>query len=155
MLNLSHWQQTLIKLLQTFWKNWNISSHFFILILKIHLSINRCYLPHTNQEGFLPQEKHKFHNLSDINVTNLKLQPIVDRTGICNQKTGKLTSKDLKPLTKNEFVTNNMQDFPALLNNVPILQMKMLVMKLSRCLQISLSKTQQILFVRKYMCTRN
>ena len=68
----------------------------------------------------MPQEKHKFHNLSDINVTNLKLQPIVDRTGICNQKTGKLTSKDLKPLTKNEFVTNNMQDFPALLNNVPI-----------------------------------
>ena len=23
-------------------------------------------------------------------------------------------------MTKNEFVTNNMQDFPALLNNVPI-----------------------------------
>ena len=40
--------------------------------------------------------------------------------GTCYCKTGKVISKYLKPLTKNEFVINNTQDFPAILNNVPI-----------------------------------
>ena len=46
-------------------------------------------------------------------------------------------------LTKSEYVINNTQDFPAMLNIVPISEdMKMLVMTLSRYLQISLSKKQ-------------
>ena len=53
-------------------------------------------------------------------MTNLKLRPIIDQTGTCYYKTGKVISKYLKPLTKNEFVINNTQDFPAMLNNVPI-----------------------------------
>ena len=53
-------------------------------------------------------------------MTNLKLRPIIDQTGTCYYKTGKVISKYLKPLTKNEFIINNTQDFPAMLNNVPI-----------------------------------
>ena len=53
-------------------------------------------------------------------MTNLKLRPIIDQTGTCYYKTGKVISKYLKPLTKNEFVISNTQDFPAMLNNVPI-----------------------------------
>ena len=53
-------------------------------------------------------------------MTNLKLRPIIDQTGSCYYKTGKVISKYLKLLTKNEFTINNTQDFPAMLNNVPI-----------------------------------
>ena len=53
-------------------------------------------------------------------MNNLKLRPIIDQTGTRYYKTGKVISKYLKPLTKNEFVLNNTQDFPSVLNNVPI-----------------------------------
>ena len=53
-------------------------------------------------------------------MTNLKLQPIIDQTETCYYKTGKVISKYLKPLKKNEFVIKNTQDFLAMLNNVPI-----------------------------------
>ena len=73
----------------------------------------------------------------------LKLWPINDQTGTCHYKTGKVLSKYLKMLTKSEYVINNTQDFPAMLNIVPISEdMKILVMTLSRYLQISLSKKQ-------------
>ena len=56
-------------------------------------------------------------------MTNLKLRPIIDQTGTCYYKTGKVISKYLKPLTKNEFVIKNTQkDFPAMLNNIPLSQ---------------------------------
>ena len=79
-------------------------------------------LPSSHQAArfFASAKTHQFDNLSDINVTNLKLPPIIDQTGTCNYKTGKVISKYLKPLTKNEFIINNMQDFPAMLNNVPM-----------------------------------
>ena len=80
-------------------------------------------LPFSHQPAkfFASAKTHtKFDNLSDINVTNLKLRPIIDQTGTCCYKTGKVISKYLKPLTKNEFIINNTQDFPAMLNNVPI-----------------------------------
>ena len=66
------------------------------------------------------QQKHKFDNLSDISATNLKLRPIIDLTGTCYYKTGKVISKYLKLLTKNGFIINNAQDFLGMLNNVPI-----------------------------------
>ena len=62
----------------------------------------------------------KFDSLNNINVVNLKLQPIIDYTGTCYYKTRKFISKYLKPLTNNEFIINNTQNFPAMLNNVPI-----------------------------------
>ena len=79
-------------------------------------------LPSSHQpaRSFASAKTHKFDNLSDINVTSLKLRPIIDQTGTCYYKTGKVISKYLKPLTKNEFVINNTQDFSTMLNNVPI-----------------------------------
>ena len=53
-------------------------------------------------------------------MTNLKLRPIIDQTGTCYYKTGKVISKYLKPLTKNEFVINNTQDFPTMLSNMSL-----------------------------------
>ena len=53
-------------------------------------------------------------------MSNLKLPSIIDQTGTCYYKTGKGISKYLKTLTKNEFIIKNTQDFPAVLNNVPI-----------------------------------
>ena len=84
----------------------------------MHLTINRCYLPHITSKVFCFSKS--FNNLSDINVANLKLRPITDHTGTYYYKTGKVISKYLKTLTKNEFIINNTQDFPAMLNNVPI-----------------------------------
>ena len=79
-------------------------------------------LPSSHQLArfFASAKAHKFDNLSDINVTSLKLRPIIDYTGTCYYKTGKVISKYLKPLTKNELVVNNTQDFPAMLNDVSL-----------------------------------
>ena len=49
-------------------------------------------------------------------MTNLKLRPIIDQTGTCYYKTGKFISKYLK----DEFVINNTQDFPPMLNNMSL-----------------------------------
>ena len=79
-------------------------------------------LPSSHQLArfFASAKAHKFDNLSDINVTSLKLRPIIDYTGTCYYKTGKVISKYLKPLTKNEFVINNTQDFPTMLSNMSL-----------------------------------
>ena len=53
---------------------------------------------------------HKFENFDDINTNELKLQPIIDQTGICYYKMGKVIAQYLKLITKNEFVINNLQD---------------------------------------------
>ena len=63
---------------------------------------------------------HKFENLSDMNVSNLKLPPIINQTRIGYYKTGKGVSQYLKPLTKNEIDYNNVQGFSSRLSNVPI-----------------------------------
>ena len=66
-------------------------------------------LPSSRQQArfFALTKTSKFDNLSDINVTSLKLRPIIDQTGTCYYKTEKVISKYLKPLTKNEFIINN------------------------------------------------
>ena len=48
----------------------------------------------------------------------MKLRPIIDQTGTFFYKTGKVIVQYLKPLTKNEFVINNTQDFSSMLNRV-------------------------------------
>ena len=76
-------------------------------------------------------------------MTNLKLQPIIDQLGTCYYKTGKVISKYLKPLTKNEFIINNTQDFSAMLNNVPISEDEEDVSyDIELLFKISLSKTR-------------
>ena len=50
----------------------------------------------------------------------MKLRPVIDQTEIWYYKKGKVTAEYLKPLTKIEFVITNTQQFPSILNNVPL-----------------------------------
>ena len=49
---------------------------------------NKQMLPSSHQPAkfFASAKTHKFDDLSDINVTNLKLLPIIDQTGTCYYK---------------------------------------------------------------------
>ena len=69
---------------------------------------------------FTSAKTDKFENFDDINIKELKLRPIIDQTGTWYYKTGKVVVQYLKPLTKNEFVINNTQDFPSMLNRTEI-----------------------------------
>lgn len=77
-------------------------------------------LPSSHQPArfFATAKTHKFENFDDITVDNLKLRPIIDQTGTCYYKTGKVIAKYLRPLAVNEFVINNTQEFSSMLNNV-------------------------------------
>ena len=70
---------------------------------------------HQPARVFTRTKTHKFENFDDININELKLQPIIDQSGTCYYKTGKSIAKYLKPLTKNELVINNTQDFQLIL----------------------------------------
>ena len=103
------------KLKTTFWKIKNHSSHFFIAILKIHLTVNKCYLLRTKQQGFLFQQKHV-----NSTIYVIWLRSMIDQTGMCCYKARKVIWQYLKPLTENEFVINSTQDFSSVLNNISI-----------------------------------
>ena len=79
-------------------------------------------MPSSHQPArfFTSAKTQKFENFDDINIKELKLRPIIDQTGTCYYKTGKVIAQYLKPLTKNEFVINNTQDFPSMLNRVEL-----------------------------------
>ena len=71
------------------------------------------------QARFLRSAKTlKFENFNEINIKELKLQPIMDQTGTCNYKTGNVIVQYLKLLTKYEFVINNTQGFSSMLNTL-------------------------------------
>ena len=55
-------------------------------------------------------------------MKEFKLRPILDQTGTCYYKTGKVIAQYLKPLTKNEFAIKNTHDFPSMLNRVEMLE---------------------------------
>ena len=69
---------------------------------------------------FTTAKTQKFDNINNITIDNLKLCPIIDQTGTCYYKTGKVIFEYLKLLTKNEFVITNIQKFPSMLINVPL-----------------------------------
>ena len=52
-------------------------------------------LPSLHQAArcFTSSKPHKFDNLNDVNMINLKLRPIIDQTGTYYHKTGKVISK--------------------------------------------------------------
>ena len=81
-------------------------------------------LPSSHQPArFLATAKtHKFENINDVIIDNLKLRLIIDQTGTCYHKTGKLIAEYLKPLTKNEFVITTTQQLLSMLNNVPLFE---------------------------------
>ena len=75
---------------------------------------------HQPARFFTSAKTQKFENFDDVNIKELKLQPIIDQTGTCYYKTGNVIAQYLKPLTKNEFLINNTQDFPSMLNRVEL-----------------------------------
>ena len=73
---------------------------------------------------FATATSQKIESINYIIIDNLKLRPIVDRTGTCYYKTGKVIAKCLYPPTKNEFFTTNSQRFPSMLNKEPLFEEK-------------------------------
>ena len=59
-------------------------------------------LPYSHQPArfFATAKTHRFENISDITIDNLKLRPMIDETGTCYYKTGKVIAEYLKQLTK-------------------------------------------------------
>ena len=53
------------------------------------------------------------HSFNGVTIDNLKLRPIIDQTRT-------VIAEYLKPLTKIELVRTNTQQFPSMLNNVPL-----------------------------------
>ena len=53
------------------------------------------------------------HSFNGVTIDNLKLRPIIDQTRT-------VIAEYLKPLTKIELVITNTQQFPSMLNNVPL-----------------------------------
>ena len=62
---------------------------------------------------------HKFDEINDITVDNLKSRPIIDQTGTYTYKAAKIIAKYLNPLTKNDLNITDTQSFPDLISNLP------------------------------------
>ena len=105
------WRNTAIESFQSFlYRHFKNSPHY------------RQMLPSSHQPArfFATAKTNKFENINDITVDNLWLRLIIDQTGTCYYKTGKTITEYLKSLKKNEFVITNTQQFPSMLNNVPL-----------------------------------
>ena len=63
---------------------------------------------------------HKFDNIEDIEVSNLKFRPIVAQTGTCLYNAAQVISDYLKPLyVDNPYIIKNTQDFSAIIREQP------------------------------------
>ena len=63
---------------------------------------------------------HKFNDISEITVDNLKFRPIIAQTGTYTYNAAKIISKYLKPLyNSNEYIINSTLDFPDMIQNQP------------------------------------
>ena len=58
---------------------------------------------------FAIAKTRKFEKMNDVNIDYLKLCLIIDQTGRCYYRTGRVIAEYLNPLTKNEFVIANTQ----------------------------------------------
>ena len=59
-------------------------------ILKELESFQSFLYRHFKARFFAIAKTHKFENINDITIDNLKLCPIIDQTGTCYYKTGKV-----------------------------------------------------------------
>ena len=77
--------------------------------------------PSNNQPArlFATAKTHKFHNIKDANLKELKLRPIIDQTATCYYHASKVIANYLKPLAENDYVINDTQRFPSMLNDLP------------------------------------
>ena len=80
--------------------------------------------PDSNQSARLYEtvKTHKFENLEDITLANLKFRPIINQIGTFTYNVTKVISDYLRPLCKNEYSLNNIQKFPNMLSSVLPLQ---------------------------------
>ena len=67
-----------------------------------------------------PQKTHKFNDISEITVDNLKFRPIIAQPRTYTYNAAKIISKYLKPLyNSNEYIINSTLDFPDMIQNQP------------------------------------
>ena len=76
------------------------------------------YLETSNQPVcfFGTAKTHKFNQIEDINIRDLKLRAIIDQTGTYTYYATKVIANYFKPLAKNDFIITNMLPFPDMLN---------------------------------------
>ena len=65
---------------------------------------------------------HKFDNINDVNLDQLKFRPIMDQTGTYTYNTAQVISNYLKPLCTNEYSIKDTLQFPQLLKDLPPLK---------------------------------
>ena len=72
-------------------------------------------LPKSNQPGQLygTAKTHKFTNIDEITIDNLKFRPIIAQTGTYTYNAAQVIAKYLKPLCSgNNYIIRNTQEFP-------------------------------------------
>ena len=62
---------------------------------------------------------HKFEDLNDITVENLKFRPIIDQTGTFTYNAAKVIGDYLRPLCKNQYNISDTQEFLKLIKELP------------------------------------
>lgn len=63
---------------------------------------------------------HKFENIADINIDQLKFRPIIAQVGTSTYKAAQVIANYLKPLiSENTNIIKNTQSFPEMLKNQP------------------------------------
>ena len=65
---------------------------------------------------------HKFENLENITVVNLKFRPIIDQTRTFMYNLAKVISDYLTTLCENGYSINDTQNFSSMLSSIPPLQ---------------------------------
>ena len=65
---------------------------------------------------------HKFDNINDVNLDQLKFRPIMNQTGTYTYNAAQVISNYLKPLCINEHNIKDTLQFPQLLKDLPPLK---------------------------------
>ena len=65
---------------------------------------------------------HKFSNIQDINLQDLKFRPIIDQTGTYTYHASKVIAEYLKPLCQSDYRISDTQHFAYLAQNLPPLE---------------------------------
>ena len=77
--------------------------------------------PVANQPAklFATAKTHKFNNIEDINVEELKFRPIIDQTGTFTYNCSRVIAEYLKLLCQKEYSIKDTQSFPEMLQDLP------------------------------------